>query len=116
VQDAPLVVDDPTVMRGGAVECRIPASDIVETRGIAERVPTIFQMRMAPDGALWVDRQPARAEERRIDVFDPDGVYLGTLPPDAPFPAAFTREGHPVVVERDDFDLPYLVVYRVERG
>jgi hypothetical protein len=116
VQDATLVVDNPMVMRGGAAECRIPASDVVETRGIAERVPTIFQIRMAPDGALWVNRQPARAGERRIDVFDPEGAYLGTLPPDAPFPAAFTPEGHPVVVERDDFDLPYMVVYRVDRG
>jgi hypothetical protein len=116
VQDATLEVDDPMVMQGGAVECRIPASDVVETRGIAEWVPTIFRIRMAPDGALWVDRQPQRAEERRIDVFDPDGAYLGTLPPEAPFPAAFTPEGHPVVVERDDFDLPYVVVYRVDRG
>jgi len=116
VADATLEVPDPMVMRGGAVECRIPASDVVEARGIADLVSSVFGVRVAPDGSLWVNRLPGRAGESRIDVFSTDGEYLGTLPPETPFPAAFTPEGNPVTVERDELDLPYVVVYRIHRA
>jgi hypothetical protein len=113
VRDASLEVPDPMVMRGGAVECRVPASDVVETRGIADHVPTVFQIRISPDGTIWVNRLPMRAEETRIDVFSSTGEYLGTLPGDIPFPAAFTPAGDPIAVDRDELDLPYVVVYRL---
>lgn len=49
------------------------------------------------------------------DVFDPSGEYVGTLPPEAPYPDAFTADGDIVVIEVGEFDVEQVVVYAVER-
>jgi len=96
-------------------ECRISTEEVVRQHGYADYVPAIRAVRAAPDGTLWVNRARG-ADATKIDILSADGAYLGTLPPDAPFPAAFTPEGNPITVERDDFDLPYVVVYRLHRA
>ncbi|MFW6085304.1 MAG: hypothetical protein ACODAA_08830 [Gemmatimonadota bacterium] len=40
---------------------------------------------MRPDGQVWASRQLHLDAPKRIDVFDPSGRYLGTLPNGFPF-------------------------------
>ncbi len=49
------------------------------------------------------------------DVFDPDGVYQGTLPEGAPWPATFTADGRVVALETDELGIQSFVVYSVGR-
>ena len=52
---------------------------------------------------------------RQIDVFNADREYLGTLPAGAPgMPAAFGPDGLVVHLERDELDVPTLVVSRLD--
>ncbi len=74
------------------------------------------------DGFLWVrthlpgDGDPALHTPTNYDVFDPAGVYLGRIAldlDDYPVPRVI---GNAVVgVRRDELDVPFVVVYRLER-
>ena len=107
------VGDSMTVRFGGGGGCSIPADEVVEKRGYADVIPAVGQMTLGPDGTLWVSRRDVRGEPRPTDLFTPSGQYMGTLPPGSPFPAAFTPDGGIVVVERDELDVPRVVVYRL---
>lgn len=99
---------------------------------IATHVPPLGRLLAGPDGALWVER-PDRVDdyaavelemvlgrvrgEPRVstwDVFDPDGVYIGT----ATLPARFTPHHGTAAsvagVERDELDVERVVRYLVE--
>lgn len=99
---------------GDGGSCVVQPDEVVDVRGYAKVVPTIGDVVVAPDGTLWVRRYPIRDEPVPIDILGPDGAYLGTLPAGAPFPAAFFPDGRIVAVEKDEFDVPRVVVYRVE--
>jgi hypothetical protein len=94
-------------------ECRIAPERVVEGRGYAEVIPAIGNVALAPDGRIWVQRGTVKGEAAVIDLFAADGAYLGTLPAGAPVPAAFTPAGEVVAIEKDELDVPRLVVYRV---
>lgn len=72
-------------------------------------------LRFAPDGLLWVVRGHVDGEEPAIDVFDPAGSYVGTLPPGSPVPLLFLPDGRLVAEETDELDVDRLVVYRLDR-
>ena len=90
-------------------------AQLIEKRGIAPRLQAVDALRFAPDGGLWAVRGHVDGEEPAIDVFDPDGEYVGTLPPGSPVPLLFLPDGRLVAEERDELDVERLVVYRVER-
>jgi hypothetical protein len=102
-------------LRGGAIDCNVPAEDFAEARGYAPLVPTIRELLVEPDGTIWVERDWTAPGEHPIDIIAPDGSYVGTLPSDVEYPVAFTSAGHAVVIETDDLDVQRLVIYRVER-
>ena len=102
-------------LRGGAIDCNVPAEDFAEARGFAPLVPTIRELLLEPDGTIWVQRDWTTPGEHPIDIIAPDGAYLGTLPPEVEYPVAFTAGGHAVVIETDDLDVQRLVVYRVDK-
>lgn len=85
--------------------------DLAPVEATAE--PAVRDIIGAPDGSFWVAR--GIKDHRVIDVFDPDGAYVGTLPEGTPFPAAF-RGGDVVAVERDELDIPRVTVYRIARS
>lgn len=99
----------------GNNDCRIPAEKVVEVRGYAPVAQLVADIAAAPDGHLWVRRRAADGT-KPIDVFDPDGAYLGTLPPEAPWPGAFLADGTFVALEKDELDLQSVVRYRVVPG
>jgi hypothetical protein len=98
---------------GGGGECRVTADRVVAEQGYAEVLPAIGRIRVAPNGTTWVQRYAIKGETAPIDIFDPDGEYLGTLPEGAPFPAAFLPGGRVAAMEKDEFDLQRVVVYQI---
>lgn len=93
--------------------CRVPPEEVVDGRGYADLVPTIEQITLAPTGQLWVKRYAIGNEPAKINLFGPEGKYLGTLPGEFPFPAAFLTPNLIVSVKKGD--VPHLAAYRVRR-
>jgi hypothetical protein len=63
----------------GAGGCTVQAAELEEKLGAAPEVPLIEALALAPDGTLWVQRYTFEDEPPRVDVFDAEGVYHGTL-------------------------------------
>jgi hypothetical protein len=101
---------------GGGGGCVAEPARVVDERGVAEVIPTIRRVALAPDGTIWVQRFAVRGDPAPIDVFAADGEYLGTLPAESPFPEAFFPDGRIAAVEKDDLDVDHVVVYRVRSG
>jgi hypothetical protein len=68
-----------TIGFSGGGKCVIPVAELREKLGVADRVPLISALALAPDGVLWVERYTFKDEPPRVDVFDPEGAYLGTV-------------------------------------
>ena len=96
--------------------CAIPPEEAAATIGYADSVPIIEDIAVSPSGGLWLMRRTAVPGERRIDVLDVTGAYVGTLPPGSPFPALFRGPDEIVTVETDELDVLHVRVYRVHRG
>jgi len=115
--DAIRAIGDPPYIpnpRGG--DCgRFDADVILEKRGHYPFVQPVERIQIAPDGALWVKRRTVSGDDGATDVFDPAGEYVGTLPPDAPYPDAFTPDGDILVIERGEFDVEQVVVYAISQ-
>lgn len=107
-------------MRSNAGSCEATADEVVEARGYASELPALRNVLLAPSGELWVARLVPGARDlgtpEPIDVFDPSGAYLGTLPPGTPFPLIILPDGRIAYEEKDALDVERLVVARVERG
>lgn len=87
--------------------------EVVQLRGFADVVPAVEGLAWSPDGHLWVERAHARGELFPIDIFAPDGRYLGTLPPGTPWPVAFPGRGRIAAIETDALDVDRVVVYAI---
>lgn len=95
--------------------CTEPPAEVVRVIGHADVVPTVRMVALSPDGHLWVARRNRAGEDTEIDVFDPRGAYLGTLPSGAPWPSAFVGPDRIVVLEKDSLDVPAVTMYRIAR-
>ena len=82
-------------------------------------VPVVRAVRATWDGSLWIQR---RGEEPwddagPIDVFRADGEYIGTFAVDQTgMPSAFGPDGRVAFVEKDEFDVPTIVVKTLPAG
>lgn len=89
----------------------------IQERGFYHEIPVVLGLKATWDGGLWIQRRGEDdpwMDEGPIDVFNADREYLGTLPAgDPPMPAAFGPDGLVVHLERDEFDVPTLVVSRL---
>ena len=88
----------------------------IQERGFYHEIPVVLGLKATWDGGLWIQRrgEDPWLDEGPIDVFNADREYLGTLPAgDPPMPAAFGPAGLVVHLERDEFDVPTLVVSRL---
>ena len=108
--------ENPTRYMSSAGECVIDPQQVAEKRGFATYVPLVGAVRLAPDGSLWVQRSAFVADSGKIDLFDPSGQYLGTLPSDSRLPIGFTPSGEVLFVERDELDVERLVVAEILSG
>lgn len=118
--DAVAEAGDGMRMVSSAGECEATAEEVVEARGFAPELPAIRNVLLAPSGEIWVQRLVpgvgSDAAVEPIDVFDPAGVYMGTLPEGTPFPLLILHDGRVVTGERDALDVERLVVSRVIRS
>lgn len=78
-------------------------------------VPVVHDMQTSWEGTIWVSRGGrVRASDGTIDLLTPDGRYIGTLAADeTTMPSAFGPNGLVAFVERDELDVPIVVVKRL---
>ena len=91
--------------------------EVVEKRGFAPVLPAVAKLALAPDGTVWAQRFAVGDEPLVIDLFDPEGRYVGRLPEGFPFPVGFLPDGRLLTSEKDELDVERLVVrtWAVER-
>lgn len=79
-------------------------------------IPVTAAMAAGWDGLIWLERaQVDPTEDGPIDLFRPDGSWVGTLPADGDvrIPNAFGPDGLAAWVERDEFDVATVRVGRL---
>ena len=78
-------------------------------------VPVVHALRTTWGGMLWVQRRGDRSDVDRgpIDVLDPNGRYVGTIIEQMRMPDEFGPDGLVVFLEKDEFDVPVIVVKRL---
>jgi hypothetical protein len=82
----------------------------------ADTIPALNALRVTGSGKLWVERTaPDVGEPGPIDVVTPEGQYLGTIT-GLDLPAAISRGGLAAFIERDELDVPRVVVRRLPAG
>ncbi|MEX2530892.1 MAG: 6-bladed beta-propeller [Gemmatimonadota bacterium] len=91
----------------------------VDARRIPSEKPAFYSVLVADDGHIFVVPGSRPGEGvRSLDVFDPDGYFLGELdvePPLSPTPFPVIRGDRVLAVVRDELGTPYVVRYRIER-
>ncbi len=96
-------------------ECHVPVNELIEKQGMASQLPMIEWLRYDPAGRLLARRYGCREEPRSVDVFAPEGDYLGTLEGKS-LPLGFISDDIVLFAEVDaDTDLPYILAYRARR-
>lgn len=90
----------------------------IENMQFFPEVPVLHALRTTWEGNLWVQRRGEEPEVDlgSIDVLTPDGRYLGTLDQRMRMPDEFGPEGLVVFLEKDEFDVPVVVVKRLPPG
>ena len=90
----------------------------IENMQFFPEVPVLHALRTTWEGNLWVQRRGEEPEVDLgpIDVLTPDGRYLGTLDQRMRMPDEFGPGGLVVFLEKDEFDVPVVVVKRLPPG
>ena len=88
---------------------------MVDGRGFAREVPAIANVRVSPDGEVWVQRKVVGSASGLIDVFDANGMYLGTLPSGSRMPLVLLPQGRAALVLKDDADVERIEVVQITR-
>ena len=87
----------------------------IEDMQFLPEVPVLHALRTTWEGNLWVQRRGEEPEVDRgpIDVLTPTGRYLGTIDLRMRMPDEFGPDGLVVFIEKDEFDVPVIVVKRL---
>ncbi len=87
----------------------------IQSMEFYHEVPVVRTLRTSWEGTIWVRRRGEEpGSDGPIDLLSPDGRYLGTYPVDATaMPSAFGPDGLVAFVERDELDVPTVVVRRL---
>jgi sugar lactone lactonase YvrE len=95
------------VRKGG----RIDESRIPDTH------PALINFLVDDEGNLWVSPTPQAGDGRVMDVFRPDGQYLGRVPLGLPQRSSprVIRNNRMLVVTRDSLDVPSVTLLRVDK-
>lgn len=102
----------------GEIQAQIERAmlDQIENQEFYPVIPVIVELRATWDETLWVKRMEGsdRDADLPIDVFDPRGNYIGTLPTGGlGLPRAFGPDGLVAYWELDELDIPSIVVRRL---
>ena len=99
----------------GEIEAQIERAirDQIENREFYPVIPAVVELRATWDDALWVKRMEGSDPDADlpIDVFDPRGNYIGTLPAGGlGMPRAFGPNGLVAFWDLDELDIPSISV------
>jgi len=89
----------------------------VDRSRIPDRKPAFRTLVEDDSGHLWVWPHLAAGEVEGVDVFDPEGRYLGRVPTGLPVPASpvpVIRGDRFYAVLRDDLDIQYVARLRIQ--
>jgi len=105
-----------TSMRGGEIQRMM--EEQIATLEFAEVIPVVAELGVDWTGTIWIRRAGRSVgEDGPIDLLAPEGRYLGTLPAgEIRVPSAFGPDGLAAFVERDELDVPRVVVKRLSLG
>lgn len=97
----------------------IEEGGVVDPSRVPATKPAFVSMFTDDDGYLWVKPWIAddAANPHAVDVFDPDGRYLGRVSSDvqiAPTPAPVVIGDQLLAVVRDELDVPIVARFRIE--
>jgi hypothetical protein len=101
---------------GRDVDARAAAFDVLS---FSDSTPAFDALHVSEDGSLWARRwSNPRADTIMIfDVIDPDGRWLGPVEIDPAIGAILAiGSDHVLTVWQDEFDVPYLRVYRIRKA
>ena len=86
----------------------------IESMEFYPEMPVILALRTDWEGTVWVHRRGEYPEAAGpIDLLTPEGDYIGTFPAGSTaLPEAFGPDGLVAFREKDDLDVPYVVVKR----
>ena len=103
---------DPQAQIEAAIESEL---ERIETLPYAPEIPVIKNIKADPSGRLWVERIPeSLVGPGPIDVFSLETGYLGTFPAgEFSLPEVFGPDGLAAFIERDEYDVPIVVVRRL---
>ena len=96
--------------RGPQALCEVPLEEAIRIKGHLDRIPAATELAISNQGELWVRRGAIPLSAGAIDIFDPLGEPVGTLPAGTPFPVAFVNDGV-VSVREDELGVQRLVVW-----
>ena len=91
----------------------------IEARGFYPEVPVIRAIRSTWEGGFWIQRSGEEPWDGQgpIDVFGPARQYVGTFAGGTvEMPEAFGPDGLVAYWERDELDVPSIVVKRLPAG
>ena len=94
------------------------ARERIRSMEFYHEVPVVRTLRTSWEGTIWVQRRGAEpASDGPIDLLTPDGGYIGTYAADSTeMPDGFGPDGLAAFIERDEFDVPRVVVRRLPVG
>lgn len=87
----------------------------VEQMRFYPELPVVMDLATGWNGRIWVVRRgDPPSEPGAIDVLTPTGQYVGTLAAGSlPLPSAFGPDGLVAFIEKDEMDVPVVVVKRL---
>ncbi len=95
--------------------CHVPADIILAAVGTAPELPAYSRLIIAPDESIWAIRFVLPDEPQLADIYHPQRGYQGTVRLGRINPATFLSDGAVVSLEKDEDDVPVVVVYGVRR-
>jgi len=86
--------------------------------GRIDSVPAVLGLAVGPGDELWVKREPAlpRAGPASFDVFDASGAFEGSVTVPVDLDLREVGRDYLLGLTKDSLDVPYVKVYRLERG
>jgi hypothetical protein len=81
-----------------------------------EFFPPVSSVRIGSDGAVWLSRESVPGDDARWTVLNPDGSPRGELRVARRIVVRGSDAEGVWAVERDEFNVPWLVRYRISAG
>lgn len=107
--------DEGTTSRMASGQARAMIESRIESMEFAPEIPVVVGMAVDWAGRIWVERSGSRVGGKGpVDLISHEGAYLGTLSPgEGRIPDAFGPGGLAAFMERDELDVPRVVVRRL---